>query len=115
MKHPRFPGLFALFFLTSAVGYSQTQVPTSREPGRYQGIHSPQHGKAAKRKKQKVEHTAQYEFYERVAQAAREKQRILKYLSRPQFADHRHSGHKKMPKRRLPHKMRYCSECGIRH
>lgn len=104
-----------VFFSMVTLAEAQTELPTSREPGRRQGVHSPQHMKSVKRKKQKVQHTAQYEFYERVEQVAKEKQRILKYLSRPQFADHRHLGHKKMPKRRQPHKMRYCSECGIRH
>ena len=114
MKHLRFFCLLAALFMAT-LAVAQTELPTSREPGRKQSVHSPRHIKAVKWKKQKVQHTAQYEFYERVEQAAKEKQRILKYLSRPQFADHRHLGHKKMPKRRPPNKMRYCSECGIRH
>jgi len=110
--------LFCLLSVLITAGFvsrAQSQLPNSREPGKNQGVHSPRHAKVAKRKKQKVQHTAQYEFYERVEQAAKEKQRILKYLSRPQFSDHRHLGHKKIPKKRPPHKMRYCKECGIRH
>jgi hypothetical protein len=115
MNHLRFFSLLAALVAASSITCAQSQVPTSREPGARQGVHSPRHAKAVKRRKQKVQHTAQYEFYERVEQAAKEKQRILKYLSRPQFSDHRHLGHKKIPKKRPPHKMRYCRECGIRH
>lgn len=115
MNQLRLFGLLATLLATSTITYAQTNFPTSREPGTKQGVHSPRHAKAVKKKKQKVQHTAQYEFYERVEQAAKEKQRILKYLSRPQFSDHRHLGHKKIPRKRPPHKMRYCRECGIRH
>lgn len=91
------------------------QVPTSREPAKSRGIFSPRHAKTVKHKRQKVEHTAQYEFYERVEQAAKDRQRMLKYLDKRQFKDHRYFGHKRIPKRRPPHKMRYCNECGVRH
>jgi hypothetical protein len=106
----------ALTLVGFSLGATQahSQAPTSREPGKKLEVFSPRHAKT-KRKKQKVEHSAQYEFYKRVEVAAKEKQRLLKYLSRPQFSDHRHLGHKKIPKKRPPHKMRYCKECGIRH
>lgn len=115
MERTRLFCLVGFMLMASGVALAQSEVPNSREPGKKQSVHSPRHAKAAKRKKQKVQHTAQYEFYKRVEEAAKEKQRILKYLSRPQFADHRHFGHKKLPKRRSPNKMRYCNECGIRH
>lgn len=110
-----------LFLIAVIIGFTPAanaqQVPNSREPGKKIGVHSARlvKTKMVKHKRPKVEHTAQYEFYERVEQAAREKQRILKYLDKRQFKDHRHFGHKKLPKRRPPHKMRYCNECGIRH
>lgn len=71
--------------------------------------------RAAKFKKSNVRHTAQYEFYKRVEMAAKEKQRILKKLAKPQFSDPTYFGHKRKPKRRAPHKMKYCHECSIRH
>lgn len=106
----------ALLILLSFGVFAQEQ-PNSRELGVHNGVHSPKliKSKKVKVKRQKVEHSAQYEFYERVERAAKEKQRILKYLDKRQFKDHRHFGHKKIPKRRVPHKMRYCNECGIRH
>jgi len=77
----------------------------------------PSYGKVkpVKFRKPKVQHTAQYEFYARVEKAAREKQKILKELSKPQYSDPRYFGHKRIPKRRPAWKMRYCPECGIRH
>jgi hypothetical protein len=66
-------------------------------------------------KKPDVKHTARYEYYERIEKAAKEKQRILRELAKPQYSDFRYFGHKKIPKRRPPHKMRYCGECQIRH
>jgi hypothetical protein len=66
-------------------------------------------------RKPKVENTARYEFYERVEEAAKEKQKLLKKLSKPQYADFAYFGHKKKPKRNKPYAMRYCKECGIRH
>ena len=66
-------------------------------------------------KKPKVKHTAVYEYYARVEKAAKEKQKMLKELSKPQYANPLYYGHKRMPKKNPPHKMRYCKECGIRH
>jgi hypothetical protein len=66
-------------------------------------------------KKPKVENTARYEFYKRVEEAAKEKQRILKKLSKPQYADFAYFGHKNKPIKHKPYEMKYCKECGIRH
>jgi hypothetical protein len=66
-------------------------------------------------RKQNVKHTARYEFYERIERVAKDKQRALKQLAKPQYSDPRYFGHKKIPKRRAANKMRYCGECGIRH
>lgn len=66
-------------------------------------------------KKPNVKHTARYEYWDRIEQAAKEKKRILKELAKDQYQDARYFGHKKLPRKRAAHKMRYCSECGIRH
>jgi hypothetical protein len=63
----------------------------------------------------KVKNTARYEFYKRVEEVAKEKQRILKKLSKPQYADFAYFGHKNKPKKHKPYEMKYCKECGIRH
>ena len=66
-------------------------------------------------RKPKVENTARYEFYKRVEEAAKEKQRILKKLSKPQYSDFAYFGHKQKPKKHKPYQIKYCKECGIRH
>lgn len=93
------------------------ELPNSRDPGKRNETHNPRltRTKKIKIKRPKVQHTAQYEFYKRVEEAAKEKQRILRFLSKRQFKDHRYFGHKRIPKKRPPHKMRYCNECGVRH
>ncbi len=66
-------------------------------------------------KKPNVKHTAQYEFYKRIEKVAKEKQRMLRKLAKPQYSDFTYFGHKNPPKKHLPYDMRYCKECGIRH
>ncbi len=62
-----------------------------------------------------VKHTARYEFYVRIEKAAKAKQRMLRKMAKPQYADFSYFGHKRPPKKHLPFAMRYCKECGIRH
>jgi hypothetical protein len=107
-------------------GYAQTgmpfdtgsgSIPNSRNPTtkNESKVFSPKQAKGFKYKKVNVKHTARYEFYERVEKAAKEKQYILKKLSKPQYSNRLYFGHKHKPKKRPPHKMRYCEQCGIRH
>jgi hypothetical protein len=114
--------LVFVFFL--AVSASAQNAPTSLSPGTRKETNSMLQTttKKAKHKtgifsprRQNVKHTARYEFYERIEQAAKDKQRILRKLAKPQYSDPRYFGHKRIPKRRAANKMRYCGECGIRH
>ena len=66
-------------------------------------------------RKPNYKHSARYEFWERIEQSAKQKQKLIKVLSKAQYSDARYFGHKRIPKRRAPNKMRYCNECGIRH
>jgi hypothetical protein len=123
-------GIFICFCLLAAgVIYAQEKpsVPNSLNSG--QSYSSPTTIKKEKKKKIKffspkredayrkpnVKNTARYEYYVRIEKAAKQKQRILKELSKPQYSDFRYFGHKKIPKRRAAFKMKYCDECGIRH
>jgi hypothetical protein len=76
---------------------------------------APRKSKAATFKKGKVKYSARYEFYERIEKAAKEKQKLMRKLAKSQYSDPSYFGHKKKPKRRPPHKMRFCDECHIRH
>jgi len=62
-----------------------------------------------------VKQSAEYEFYKRIEKVAKEKQRKLRMLAKPQYSNFLYFGHKKQPKKHLPYKMKYCAECGIRH
>lgn len=108
----------ALFSLCAAAQKApEEQVPaTSLSPGHTKKkYYAPKHVSATKIKKTNVKHTARYEFYKRVEEAAKRRQKLLKKLAKPQFSDFSYFGHKRKPKKHKPHKMRYCDECGIRH
>jgi len=77
--------------------------------------HKPSKEKFAKLKRPKVQHTPEYEFYARVEQIAKDKQRMLRKMDSPQYYNPMYFGHKRPPKRHEVHKMRYCKECGLRH
>lgn len=112
---------------TATLSYGQSNIeftgpypekpPTDKvhEPVHKRGFFSPRRAEGYKVKKQKVTHTAQFEFYKRVELAAKEHQRTLRKLSKPQYSNFLYYGHKRKPKKRPAHKMKYCEECGIRH
>jgi hypothetical protein len=117
---------FLFCLILAAIGFAtdgkaqEKQSPNSLNPGNSTTTALVKHSKKKKTRffaprRPNVKHTARYEFYERVEKAAKEKQRIIKELSKPQYSDYRYFGHKKIPKRRKANKMRYCEECGIRH
>lgn len=108
--------LVILSVLVTSFAFGQNSLdPTAKKPEHFSKFYSPKRAKAVKSKKAKVTRTAQYEFYKRVELAAKEKQRILRKLSKPQYSNPAYFGHKRKPKIRPPHKMRYCSVCHIRH
>lgn len=83
-------------------------------PQKAKRAHTP-HRRRPFYKKPKAKHTAVYEFYARVEQAAKNKQRLIKRLAKPQYSNPLYYGHKRPPKKHTPDKMKYCKECGIRH
>jgi hypothetical protein len=118
------------FFLVAAFGLNAQSTSSSlapadkqafkstttvKAPKTHSGFFSPKKAKASRYRRPNVKHTARYEFYERVERAAKEKQKIMKILARKQYSDPSYFGHKRKPKRRPPHKMRFCDECHIRH
>jgi hypothetical protein len=116
--------LILLAFAAGAQNASSSLAPAERKEStatapktakKKTGFFAPKKAKATGRRKQNVKHTARYEFYERIEKAAKDKQRMLKILAKPQYSDPSYFGHKKKPKRRPPHKMRMCDECQIRH
>jgi hypothetical protein len=108
--------IVVLLAFMSSLAMAQTSLdPTPKKPEHHSKFYSPKRAKAVKSKKKKVKHTARYEFYKRVERAAKDKQKILRKLSKPQYSDPAYFGHKRKPKKRAAHKMRFCHECQIRH
>jgi len=112
--------LMLVLGVTAVVGQSKNERPSALHPGPAVGADRTTQGKkrvlAGRRKSvyrsPNVRHTAQYEFYERVEQAAKQRQRLLIEQARHKKSNF---GHKRKPRKRPPHKMRFCQECGIRH
>ena len=103
-------------FLSFGQGKEErSMLPTSLTPSQPAKAHSAHRIKSTKFKKPKVQHTARYEFYERIEKAAKEKQKLLRKLAKPQYSNPRHFGHTCLPKKRPYWRMRYCKVCGIRH
>ena len=63
----------------------------------------------------KTTYDQQQEYYERVAAVAKAREKTARIMEKPQYSDPMYFGHKRKPKKRPPHKMRLCKECGIRH
>jgi len=117
------------FMLSGSIALAQN-IPNSLSPGetnvssatvtkpaknKHSKFFAPRKAKSATFRKGKVKYSARYEFYERVEQAAKEKKKLMRKLAKSQYSDPSYFGHKKKPKRRPPHKMRFCDECHIRH
>ena len=109
----------ALFMMTS---YAQSrkqrkaeaqQGPTSLDP-------LPRERELAKHTRKRAEskgptYNAEQDYYDRVEAFAKTQRKNEKMMMRPQYSDPSYFGHKRPPKKRPPHKMKFCKECGIRH
>lgn len=92
---------------------SSQQGPTSLDP-------LPKERHLPKQARKRVEskgptYNSEKEYYERVEAFAKTRRKNEKMLMTPQYSDPSYFGHKRPPKKRPPHKMKFCKECGIRH
>ena len=94
-----------------AAGYTTT--PSALAPGTSVEMAAPRQAK--KKASRKTTYDQQQEYYERVAAVAKSREKTARIMEKPQYSDPTYFGHKRKPKRRPPHKMRLCKECGIRH
>ena len=113
---------FIAILLCAGVAHAQTNTLGDKgETVEKVSAHSSKKSKHSRRKQQafykrpKAKHTPEYEFYARIEKIAKEKKKLVKILSRPQYSNPLYFGHKRPPKKNEPHKRRYCKECGIRH
>lgn len=87
------------------------QQPSSLEPFYPKQNYEPKKKKSSG----KVTYNAREQFYGRMEEVAKAHRKAEKELSKPQYSDPSYFGHKRPPKKRPPHKMKYCKVCGIRH
>ena len=110
--------VFLLLIARNVIGQNNERnrgQPNSLTPGNSKRSYAPKHFRSAKYGKFKVTRSPEYEFYKRVENAAKEKQKILRRLAKPQDSNWLYFGHRHPPKKHRPNRMKYCSECGIRH
>lgn len=89
------------------------QQPTSRDP---LSLPKKEYTPKASRKSAKgPTYNLEEEYYERMADVAKERRKAEKIMTKPQYSDPMYFGHKRPPKKRKPSKMKFCKECGIRH
>lgn len=60
-------------------------------------------------------YNSEKEYYERVEAFGKTRRKNERMLMTPQYSDPSYFGHKRPPKKRPVHKMKFCKECGIRH
>jgi len=100
-------------FISQAQNYHTT--PNSLSPSVQPVLKVNKRTREVKRVQPNVKHSAEYEFYNRIEKAAKQKKRALRKLAKPQYANPLYFGHRNPPKKHAPHKMRFCEMCGIRH
>jgi len=125
----RFP-IVVFFVLLTGTALAQTFTPDNRRPSMPTSLHpvSPESAKAPRlagktaRKyrthslKHDGSHIETYEEYvARMKRTVKMIRRNEKLIKRPQYSNPMYFGHKRPPKKHKPSKMRFCSECGIRH
>jgi len=107
----------------TAIGRDQEKrEPSSLHPGRSEDVFAPQishkMSPAMKKRLRKHDgpHVETYEEYvarmKRTVKMIRKNERLMK---KPQYSNPMYFGHKRPPKKHKPSKMRFCTECGIRH
>jgi hypothetical protein len=106
---------FGLLFLCFSFLAQAQNYPNSLSPPVHPVLKVNKKTREIKRVQPNVKHSAEYEFYDRVEKAAKQKKRTLRELSKQQYTNPLYFGHRNPPKKHAPHKMRFCQECGIRH
>lgn len=109
------PCVFIVFFSGVLQAQNYPTGPTSLSPAVQPVYKVDKRTREVKRVQPNVKHSAEYKFYDRVQRAAKMKKKALRKLAKPQYTNPLYFGHKNPPKKRPPHKMRFCDECGIRH
>ncbi|CAN5498399.1 hypothetical protein BH10BAC4_BH10BAC4_25430 [soil metagenome] len=94
------------------------KFPTTLQPVNPVRYYGPRKEKKSKKKKGAITHDAQNEYYKRIENTWREREKREKSYERGEALDYMkppYFGHKKPPKIRAIEKRKYCKICGIRH
>jgi hypothetical protein len=113
---PRF--LFVLCPLIFVLSYAVAQDTQDNSLSPAKAYYPPEKAFSSKQRKLDAAKTTvdlQREYHERVAAVMKARKKAARVMQRPQYSDPSYFGHKRKPKKRSPEKMRFCSECGIRH
>ncbi len=90
---------------------TSTGQPSSLEPYYPKKDYEPKKKKSSA----KVTYNATEKFYDRREELGKQERRNEKELEKPENSNPLYFGHKRPPKKRPVHKMKYCKVCGIRH
>jgi hypothetical protein len=88
------------------------QQPTALDPTYPKQEYAP---KASRKYSRGATYELEEEYYQRMADLQKTKQKEARMLAKPQYSDPLYFGHKRPPKKRKASKMKFCKECGIRH
>lgn len=124
----RFPLIIVLVLLCTTVSFAQSKKKKrSKKPQRTEQQsnslspyfpsenYEPEKKGSKSKKKKSRKPTAVDDFYDRREEVARARVKAEKELAKPQYSDPSYFGHKRKPKKRPPHKMKFCKVCEIRH
>lgn len=96
---------------------AKKEETTSGQPSSLAPYYPQKNYEPSKKKKSsgKVTYKAEQEFYDRKAELGKQTRKNEKELEKPENSDPLYFGHKRPPKKRPVHRMKYCKVCGIRH
>ena len=94
---------------TSQVG----DQPTSLNPSASEKKYGPK--KSKKGKLAKPTYGSEEAYFKRMEELQKTRRKNERMMDKPQYSDPSYFGHKRPPKKRPPHKMKFCKECGLRH
>jgi hypothetical protein len=92
---------------------AQTSQPTSLNPSTPEKKYGPK--KTKKGKLAQPTYGSEEAYFKRMEELQKTRRKNEKMLDKPQYSDPSYFGHKRPPKKRPPHKMKFCKECGLRH
>jgi hypothetical protein len=92
---------------------NQTSQATSLNPSTPEKKYGPK--KSKKGKLAEPTYGSEEAYFKRMEELQKTRRKNERMMDKPQYSDPSYFGHKRPPKKRPPHKMKFCKECGLRH